>query len=288
MPYYLFSLAPSPVPQPLSLNRDLSKRVKIKPFFLFTLFTLLMALLQLSTLSSAYALQPSDLQQKEPTEVEKARVPVELDENEKKLKLYEDQQEQINQRQRVQKYQYTYIDRKHSLSESLKLISAMYGVTWLVYPLSQPTVFREKGSWKNYKRNFGKLVFDQDEPFWNWFVHPISGSQLYLFYRANGYSRINAMGMAFISSALFEFTVEIYTEPASVQDLYQTPVLGAILGVGIENLSLYLLQTGNSFGRVLGHIINPSTLFWFYEGKIQIVPQTNFKGMNGLLMTMEF
>lgn len=208
--------------------------------------------------------------------------------NKKKRELYEKQQEVKNQRQRLQKYQYTYIDRKHSLKESMSLISAMYGVTWAVYPLSQPKVFKENGSWKNYRNNFGKLVFDQDEPFWNWFVHPISGSQLYLFYRANGYSRINSMGMAFLSSALFEFTVEIYTEPASVQDLYQTPVLGSFLGVGIESLSMYLLHTGNSFAKVLGHIINPSTLFWFYEGKIQIVPQTNFKDSNGLLMTMEF
>lgn len=209
-------------------------------------------------------------------------------ENQKKLEKFEDQEEIQNQRRRSLEYQYTYIDRKHTLGESLKLIAAMYGVTWAVYPLSQPKVFRDKGSWSKYGDNFGKLVFDQDEPFWNWFVHPISGSQLYLFYRANGYSRINAMGMAFISSALFEFTVEIYTEPASVQDLYQTPVLGSILGVGLESLSMYLLHTGNSFGKFFGHLINPHTLFWYYEGKIQIVPQTNFKDSTGLLMTMEF
>lgn len=209
-------------------------------------------------------------------------------ENQKKLEAYKNQQQVKESRSRLQKYQFTYIDRKHTFAESFKLIAAMYGVTWVAYPLSQPKVFRDKGSWSRYKDNFGKLVFDQDEPFWNWFVHPISGSQLYLFYRANGYSRINAMGMAFISSALFEFTVEIYTEPASIQDLYQTPVLGSMLGVGLESLSMYLLNTGNSFAQVLGHILNPTTLFWFYEGKIQIVPQTNFKDTNGLLMTMEF
>ncbi len=230
---------------------------------------------------------PSALAQEEmPLEVAKLRGTDE--ENQKKLKAYEEQKETKDSRARLQKYQFTYIDRRHTFAESFKLIAAMYGVTWAVYPLSQPKVFRDKGSWSRYKDNLGKLVFDQDEPFWNWFVHPISGSQLYLFYRANGYSRINAMGMAFLSSALFEFTVEIYTEPASVQDLYQTPVLGSMLGVGIETLSMYLLNTGNSFGRAIGHIINPTTLFWFYEGKIQIVPQTNFRDSTGLLMTMEF
>ncbi len=207
---------------------------------------------------------------------------------EEKSERYKAQQKTKKQRSRVPEYRYGYINRRHTTEESLKHIAAIYGVTWVVYPLTQPDVVREKGSWKNYRRNFGQLVFDKDEPFWNWFVHPISGSQLYLYYRANGYNRVDSLGMAFISSTLFEFTVEIYTEPASIQDLYQTPVIGSFLGVGLENLSLYLLNSGNAFGRTLGHIINPATLFWFYEGKVQIIPQTNFNNSHGLLFTMEF
>ena len=198
------------------------------------------------------------------------------------------QQQKKKSRSRVQQYQYTYINRRHSKKETMKHIAALYGVTWMVYPLTQPDVVRKKGSWENYKNNLGKLVFDKDEPFWNWFVHPISGSQLYLYYRANGYSRIDSLGLAAISSTLFEFTVEIYTEPASVQDLYQTPVIGSFLGVGIETLSLYLLNTGNSFGKFFGHVINPATLFWFYEGKVRMLPQTNFRNRHGVMFSMEF
>ncbi|ATH07482.1 hypothetical protein BIY24_05850 [Halobacteriovorax marinus] len=189
---------------------------------------------------------------------------------------------------RQKKYQYTYIDRDHTQSENLMHLSVVYGITWLVYPLSQPDTFFNDGSFRKYKRNFGRLVFDQDEPFWNWIVHPLSGSQLFLYYRANGYSRIDSLTMAFISSTLFEFTVEIYTEPASIQDLYQTPILGSVMGVGIENLSLYLLNTGNIFGKVLGHLINPSTLFWFYEGKIQLMPTYNGRDRVGLHFSMDF
>lgn len=189
---------------------------------------------------------------------------------------------------RQNKYHYSYIDRDHTQRENILHISAVYGITWLVYPLSQPDTFFNDGSFKKYKDNFGKLVFDQDEPFWNWIVHPLSGSQLFLYYRANGYSRIDALTMSFISSTLFEFTVEIYTEPASIQDLYQTPILGAVMGVGIENLSLYLLNTGNMFGKILGHIINPSTLFWYYEGKIQLMPTFNGKDKVGLHFSMDF
>ena len=205
-----------------------------------------------------------------------------------KQEQLEKQSEEKESYKRKQKYFYGYIDREHSLKESAKHVAGVYAVSWGLYPLTQPQVVKDKGSWKNYKNNFGELVFDRDEPFWNWFVHPISGSQLYLYYRANGYKRSDAMGMAFISSALFEFTIEIYTEPASIQDLYQTPVLGSLLGVGLENLSMYLLNTGNFFGRFLGHAINPSTLFWFYEGKVRVIPQTDWRTKGSLNFVAEF
>ena len=82
--------------------------------------------------------------------------------------------------------------------------------------------------------------------------------------------------------------MEIYTEPASIQDLYQTPVLGSFLGVGLENLSMYLLNSGNAFARTIGHIINPTTLFWFYEGKVQVLPQTNFQDRHSLMIRVGF
>jgi hypothetical protein len=211
-----------------------------------------------------------------------------LSEEQKYERYLEQEKLKLARKRRTKNFRYSYIDRKHTRAESMKHLAAMYGVTWVVYPLTQPKVVRDKGSWKKYKRNFCQLVFDKDEPFWNWFVHPISGSQLYLYYRANGYNRIDSMGLAAISSTLFEFTVEIYTEPASIQDLYQTPVLGAFLGYGIENLSLYLLNSGNAIGRTIGHIINPATLFWFYEGKVQIIPKINFRGTTGLTLMAEF
>ena len=185
------------------------------------------------------------------------------------------------------KYHYSYPLKDYKARESLAHLGWVYALTWIVYPLTQPDTVINKGSFSNYRKNFGQLVFDQDEPFWNWFVHPLSGSQLYLLYRSLGYDRQQAMGMGFISSTLFEFTVEIYTEPASVQDLYQTPVIGTILGIGIENLSLHLLNSGNSVSKFFGHLINPATLFWFYEGKVISTPIIS-KDKTGLLFMAEF
>lgn len=183
---------------------------------------------------------------------------------------------------------YVYTDRNHRPKEIGKDLGIIYGLSWVAYPLTQPDTVRNKGSWLKYRHNFGQVVFDQDEPFWNWFVHPISGSQLFLYYRARGYSRSSALGMAFISSTLFEFTVEIYTETASVQDLYQTPILGAVLGVGIEYTSLALLNSGNPFGIFFGHLINPCTLFPFFENKIILTPTVFENKIPGLIFAGEF
>jgi hypothetical protein len=192
-------------------------------------------------------------------------------------------------KKRLPKYRYEFIERDHTVNETLRHIGIMYGASWAVYPASQFDVFKNKGSFENYRRNFGQIVFDKDEPFWNWMVHPISGSQLFLYYRANGYNRINSLALAFVSSTLFEFTVEIYTEPASVQDLYQTPILGSVLGVGLENLSLYLLNTGNAFGKVLAHIINPWTMFDFFDqNRIMIIPKTNYRDRGSLNLIVRF
>lgn len=169
------------------------------------------------------------------------------------------------------RYHYQYFDRYHSLGESSVDLGIIYGVSWLFYPVFQHEDF-DSGSWTEYKENFGKLVFDQDEPYWNWLVHPLTGSQLYLFYRSRGYSRIDSFTMTFISSALWEFTVEIYSEPASIQDLYQTPVLGSLLGLGLETLSMFLLNQESPMSNLFGYIFNFYTLFGWYDGKIQIVP----------------
>ena len=183
---------------------------------------------------------------------------------------------------------YEYKDRDHTTSESAKIVTLLYGLNWIGYYLSQPDEFRENGSWENYKRNFGEIVFDKDAPFWNLMVHPLTGSQMYLFFRANGYSQQDSFFMSVLQSTLFEFTIEIYTEPASVQDLYQTPVLGSILGYGIEKLSLNLLNSGTRWKKYLGHIINPWTLFDFFEGRTYMTPTFENNKFKGIQWVAEF
>jgi hypothetical protein len=183
---------------------------------------------------------------------------------------------------------FAYTEKSYATSDRIFHLGVVYGVSWAFYPLFQPEVMLgQKGSWREYRDNLGKTVFDQDEPFWNWIVHPISGSQLYLFYRAMGYDRTDSFAMTFISSALFEYTIEIYSEPASYQDLYQTPVLGATFGYGIELLSTELLNRPSKIAQFLGRVINPLS-YIVDRDTVSAAPFTDFRSTHGIQLTLEF
>ena len=180
---------------------------------------------------------------------------------------------------------YTIPQKEYSSKDRFSHIGVAYLFSWGIYPFVLKDEIKKNGSWENYKKNFGRITFDRDEPYWNWMVHPFSGSMLYLYYRTLGYSQTQALGLSFISSTLFELTIEIYTEPASVQDIYQTPVIGAVVGMGMEYISLRLLNSGTLLGKIFGHIVNPFTLFWFYDGHIT----PSFDGKKaGVIFTSDF
>lgn len=92
--------------------------------------------------------------------------------------------------------------------------------------------------------------------------------------------------MTFISSLLFEYTVEIYSEPASIQDLYQTPVFGTALGYGIELLSVELLNSDSKFANFMGRVINPLS-YLVDTRSISVAPVTDMKKQIGLQISME-
>jgi len=179
--------------------------------------------------------------------------------------------------------QWQFREREITTSDRLRDGAVVFGIAAVLYPITQPAILKgEIGSWRKYRQNFGTLVFDQDEPFWNFLVHPLSGSQMFLYYRGRGYREMDAVVMTALSTALFEFTIEIFSEPASAQDLFNTPVLGSILGYGIEKASFALLNSGTPTGEVVAHIINPTTLFSYHSARPRITPilTSRAKGIN--------
>lgn len=137
---------------------------------------------------------------------------------------------------------------------------AVYLSQWAFYLYSQEDVIREHGSFHNYYNNALGPRFDKDSFEYNIFKHSLVGNYYYLFYRSRGYTEKNSFFWSFMSSLAFEFTIETATEKPSYQDIYQTPVFGAVVGIGFEKLSFYFHEWETWYGSLLGFIVNPMTL----------------------------
>jgi len=138
--------------------------------------------------------------------------------------------------------------------------TAVYAVQWTYYLIAHEDEIEKYGSFKNWKKNPINPHYDRDSFEYNLIRHTIAGQYYYLFYRSRNYSEQNAFLWSVISSFAFEFTIETVTERPSYQDLYQTPVFGTVLGVGVEKLSIYLHDTDTWIGDLVGYILNPFPL----------------------------
>lgn len=138
--------------------------------------------------------------------------------------------------------------------------SAVYATQWAVYLVTQEETIRDHGSWDNFTHYPFHPGFDKDSFDYNLFKHAWSGQYYYLFYRYRGYTETEAFTWTFLSSLAFEFAVETYTEKPSIQDIYQTPIYGTLVGMGFERLSTYFRSSESVFVRAVGIMLNPFTL----------------------------
>ena len=136
----------------------------------------------------------------------------------------------------------------------------VYTADWVYYVVAQNQTIREDGSFHNWTTGWYQPHFDNDSFEYNIFKHTIVGEMYYQFYRSRGYSVRRAFMWSFASSLAFELTVETVTERPSFQDIYQTPVYGTILGIGLEKLSQVCHRTETALGHVCGYLLDPFTL----------------------------
>ncbi len=73
-------------------------------------------------------------------------------------------------------------------------------------------------------------VWDEDEWYVNYILHPYWGATYYIRARERGFNRMHSFWYSFLLSSLYEFGAEALFEPVSYQDLIVTPVAGALLG----------------------------------------------------------
>lgn len=155
--------------------------------------------------------------------------------------------------------------KEHSALEYTLNFSTVYVTQWAVYLVTQEDTIRDHGSWDNFTHYPFHPGFDKDSFDYNLFKHAWSGQYYYLFYRYRGYSETEAFTWTFLSSLAFEFAVETYTEKPSIQDIYQTPIYGTLVGMGFERLSAYFRSSESVFVRALGVVLNPFTLLPQYD-----------------------
>ena len=88
-----------------------------------------------------------------------------------------------------------------------------------------------KPNFYGLKRTFSHgPSFDYDNYFFNYIAHPIDGSEFYLVARNRELTWWQSFAYAAAVSAVFEFGIESAYEGASWQDLWITPVSGAVIG----------------------------------------------------------
>ena len=85
-------------------------------------------------------------------------------------------------------------------------------------------------SLKKWKKNVSNPVWDEDDLYINYILHPYWGATYYILGRERGLNRPYSFWFSFLLSSLFEYGAEALFEPVSIQDMIVTPLAGALLG----------------------------------------------------------
>lgn len=154
----------------------------------------------------------------------------------------------------------------------------LYAGQWVYFLNIQADNLRENGNLREWAPRIADPHFDKDFYDYNLLLHTLAGTGYYGYYRAHGSSRARSFGLSFLSVLLFEFTIETLTERPSFQDIYQTPVLGSLLGMGMEDLSLRCLESDWRVVRGMGYVLNPFVLVPGSAWQVVVDPTTASAG----------
>ena len=186
-----------------------------------------------------------------------------------------------------QKLEFVHVDKEIPLSHRFAHLGLMYAGQWGVYSYTQRETIEEHGSIHSWYSNMTKMHMDKDSYDFNLIQHSYAGNLYYLYYRYWGYSKSSALLWSAMSGLLFEFAIETTTEKPSVQDIYQTPVLGAVMGIGMEIASNYLISREYKILKVLGYILNPFALLPYSSYQYRSIPIVR-KNSGGIGLAITF
>jgi hypothetical protein len=97
-----------------------------------------------------------------------------------------------------------------------------------------------------WTRNVSHPHVDADVWWINYVAHPYCGMAYYLDARGRGFGRWGSFAFSFFASGLYEFGTEAFAEKPSIQDIFVTPIGGALLGIAFEGVWGDLVAKGGS------------------------------------------
>jgi hypothetical protein len=102
-------------------------------------------------------------------------------------------------------------------------------------------------------------IWDEDPWAWNYVVHPVTGSWVYLMERNHGRSMMRGFLLSTAASVGWEYGFEAPVEHPSIQDLIITSTAGTLLGELSHRITTGMRRNGfNGVERIVLTLINPA------------------------------
>lgn len=167
---------------------------------------------------------------------------------------------------------------------------ASFGLLWIA-PVSiskwDKQEIQEEGLLKKWKENVKEgPVFDEDEFFMNYVVHPWAGGVYYMSARGSGYKRWESFTYSFLMSTFFwEYGVEAFAEVPSIQDLVITPIVGSIIGEGFYVAKGKIIQNER---RVLKSKFLGNTILFVMDPFNEVLDIFGYKTTNKVVTYSSF
>ncbi|MDP7319211.1 MAG: DUF3943 domain-containing protein [Bacteriovoracaceae bacterium] len=154
--------------------------------------------------------------------------------------------------------------QKEILRQTRNFVGVGVGAVGLLWLLPESVTkwdkenIKEEGLTQKWKENVTEgPVMDEDEWAINYIGHPVSGAAYYVVARHAGLTRWESFGYSvFMSTFVWEYGVEAFAETPSIQDLFSTPIIGAVLGE-------YMYQLDQKIERNDGKLFNSRYLGGF-------------------------
>lgn len=118
---------------------------------------------------------------------------------------------------------------------------------------------------KRWKNNVKKgPVWDGDKFIFNYVLHPYGGAAYYMSARSQGLNAYYSLLYCFgVSTIFWEYGIEAFMEIPSIQDLFITPLGGAMIGEGFYVLKRHIVANDYRLfgspvvGNVVAYLIDP-------------------------------